>query len=80
MKQITRGQYYQLIGLRAVADHLEAQLKHIAEAARSITREKDEIGHTNDFIYGGGRELNELLDLLRIKVIDVIPEAELTKS
>lgn len=79
MKQITRGQYYQLIGLRTVTDHLEAQLKHIAKAARSITGEEDEIGHTNDFIYGGGRELDELLDLLRIEVIDVVPELELTK-
>jgi hypothetical protein len=78
MKQITRGQYYQLIGLRAVADHHEAQLKHIVRAAYSITGEWDTIGHTNDFVYGS-RELDELLKLLEIEVVDVIPEAELTK-
>jgi hypothetical protein len=44
MKQITRGQYYQLIGLRAVADHHEAQLKHIVRAAYSITGERTRSG------------------------------------
>lgn len=78
MRQITRGQYYQLVGLRTVADHLEAQLKHIAKAAQAVTGEEDDIGHTHDFIFGS-RELDDLVELLKIEVIDVIPQSEVTK-
>ncbi len=44
-----------LVGLRAIADHHNKMLESIVAAAVEITKEPDgAMGHTADFIYGGG--------------------------
>lgn len=72
--QIGKSEYYQLLGLRTIADRLNDQLSHIEAAALAITEEVERDGtkyrvngggHTGDFIYGS-RDLDELLRLLGI--------------
>lgn len=69
MKAIPPSAYYQLLGLRLLADRHNAALEQITLAARALTGEEDEHGHTLDFVHGS-RELDELLGLLGIEVSD----------
>jgi hypothetical protein len=72
--QITREEYYQLIGLRELAKQHWLALDEIDKAAQKITEEQSNNGepefggHTSDFL-SGSRELCEMLQLLKIKVI-----------
>ena len=71
--EITKNEYYQLMGLRAVADRLWLMIKEIEITAQQITDEVDGdgkpdiYGHTGDYL-SGSRDLDELLSILEIKV------------
>ena len=65
--KITKQQYYTLIGLRAVADRQWVILKELEDAARQITKEESDMGHTGDFI-AQNRNIDEFLELLEIEV------------
>lgn len=70
---ITKAQYMQLIGLRAVMTEHEKVRAAIEKAAYAITNELDHdgtpalCGHTTDWLFGS-RSLDEMLSLVHIKV------------
>lgn len=66
---ITRNDYFKLVGILALAAHHRDVLEGLARAAGEITREKTD-GHTVDCIWGQDNSADELLDLLGILVID----------
>lgn len=72
--QITKEEYYQLIGLRELAKQHWLALDEIDKAAQKITEElttdgEPEFGgHTSDYL-SGSRELCEMLQLLKIKIV-----------
>lgn len=65
--EISKSGYLALIGLRVLADGHMAQMKDIEKAARAITKEEDDFGHTRDMLYASST-VNEMLDLLKITV------------
>ncbi len=73
MKTISKSDYHALIGLREVAKRYLELLDQINDAAQEITGEvdsdgkKETMGHTSDYIYGS-RELDSLLNLLKIEI------------
>lgn len=68
MKTITKQQYYCLIGLQELAKAKWKEISELEKAAVEITEDKDaEFGHTSDFI-AGSRDIDELFELLEIKV------------
>ena len=83
---ISRAEYLQLMGLRAVADKYNALLKAIEVAAYEITAELDRngkpetMGHTSDFIYGNW-DLDTMLERLGLKVVDPpVPPTEAARQ
>ena len=78
MKQITQEQYYQLMGLKAMADELNRQLRTVERAAARIVQEPADddgetyFGHVSDWIYGS-RGLGEMLNLVGVEVVEVPP-------
>jgi hypothetical protein len=48
---ISRSEYFQLIGLLVLAKRYNAMLTELVVAARAITGETDEMGHTADGVY-----------------------------
>lgn len=72
-KSITQAEYYQLLGLRSIADKYNEMAKNCAVAARDITQEldhdgkPDDMGHTYDCIYGS-RAVEEMLELIGLTI------------
>lgn len=72
--ELSREEYYQLLGLRVIADRHLAALKVIEQAAVSITGEKTDDGAaggtlTADYLWAS-RDLDDLLRVLKLKVVD----------
>jgi hypothetical protein len=73
VERITKAQYYQLMGLGAAYKAQNAVCQAIEKAAYAITQELDHAGkpetsgHTTDWLFES-RTLDEMLDLLKIKV------------
>ena len=80
MKQITKLQYYQLIGLQKLAQDFDKRIKDLQDAVVSIVEEKDRDGYaiacagdgwSGEFIYSpDSKSVDEFLRLLEIEVID----------
>lgn len=70
---ISKSQYYQLMGIRALAEKYLSLLNDVSNLAVEIVGEidsegkKEEYGHANDFVYGS-RELDSLLEVLGLVV------------
>lgn len=72
MKIINKKDYYCLIGLEQLAKRKWREISDLEKAAVEITKEEDRVfGHTSDFI-AGSRDIDELLELLSIKVKEEI--------
>ena len=70
---ISKQEYYQLIGLRTLADYHNEQLENIKKSALNITQEVDgngdpeDLGETWDFIYQT-TSLDDMLSAINLKV------------
>lgn len=70
---ISRDQYYQLVGLRLVAQQHTDALEAIKKAVVSITQETEgDWGHSSDFLYED-YGVDGLLSRLNLTVIDPQP-------
>ena len=80
MKQITKLQYYQLLGLQKLALDMDKKLKDLQDSVVSIVEEKDREGFTitcagdgwsGEFIYSPeSKSVDEFLRMLEVEVID----------
>lgn len=66
-KSISKAEYHQLHGLAIIAKRHWDALKEIDQAARSITGEQGDMGHTYDMM-GQSRDVDDGLKILGIKV------------
>jgi hypothetical protein len=75
---ITQGRYLQLLGMHALAQRYNEQLRELQKMAAEIVNERDEdgrpelSGHMGDAMFGA-REIDEALEILRITVVDAPP-------
>jgi len=67
MKTITKNQYQQLVGLRALAERCQKWRDEIEVAVREITGEPDDSYQATDFIYAD-QDLRAMLKRLEITV------------
>lgn len=51
-KEITKAEYWSIVGLLALARTLTRQVQGIEEALREITGEDDNLGHCGDAAWG----------------------------
>lgn len=71
-KKITKKEYYQLEGLKYLADKKDAELREIVRAVDDLISENstDNFGHSGDFVYGASEATAiEFLKKLKIEVI-----------
>jgi hypothetical protein len=68
-KQISKNEYYELMGLLSLAVTYNEKLLDLAEACRHITQEEDEFGHSSDAVYSD-YSADDLLERLHIVVED----------
>ena len=74
IKTITKTEYSALIGLREVAKLQYRILEQLEkQAAEIVGEEADGLGHSSDFL-AGGRDLDDMLDILKITVRSVTPD------
>lgn len=66
-ENINEFEYYQLMGLKALADECSQRLDHLVEAANKITGDED-WSHTSDWMYGGKETAEALLKKLKISI------------
>lgn len=65
---ITRAEHLQLVGLLALAERYNRMLTEVHDAARQLTGEADDMGHTYDAVYSGDQDADTLLQRLGITV------------
>jgi hypothetical protein len=65
--KVSKAQYLQLVGVLALAEMYHAKLRDLHDAARAITEEQDNCGHTNDAVYSDF-DADALLRKLKITV------------
>jgi hypothetical protein len=74
VKTITRDQYYQLIGLKTLAETYNQKLEDIIQAVANIVQARDANGEPDgyvmDTVYSAGISINGLLKQLEITIVD----------
>lgn len=69
MKLISKNEYHRLVGLMALAERHNKTLVELEAAAREITGEVDDMGHTSDAIYGN-TSVDELMKRVDLRILD----------
>lgn len=66
--EITKLEYWQIIGLLTIAAQHNEALKEIEKSLRKVTGEESEFGHCGDAIYCD-YSADELIKKLKLKVV-----------
>jgi hypothetical protein len=66
--QITKAEYYQVVGLLVLARKHDEVMRDIAESVRAIVGEDDDMGHAYDACWDTSIDADDLLRKLKIEV------------